>query len=76
MATKVRVNLANSLELQQLPGIGPQQVDAIVKFRAEHGPIKDAAQLATIIGAGTAEQVAAHADFAPSDTTAPEAPGA
>jgi competence ComEA-like helix-hairpin-helix protein len=76
MATKVRVNLANPLELQQLPGISPQQVDAIVKFRAEHGPIKDAAQLATIIGAGTAEQVVAQVDFAPSDSTAPEAPGA
>ncbi len=37
---------------------------------------KDAAQLAAIIGAGTAAQVVAHANFAPSDNTAPEAPGA
>ena len=76
MATKVRVNLANPLELQQLPGMSSQEVDAIVKFRAEHGPIKDAAHLAAIIGAGTAEKLAAQVDFAPSDNTAPEAPGA
>jgi len=77
MPNKIRVNLANRLELQQLPGVGPQQVDAIVKFRSEHGPISSAAELARIVGAGTApEALAAHADFAPSDDTAPEAPGA
>lgn len=66
----------NPLGWRQLPGIGPQPVDAIVTFRTEHRPIQDAAQLAAIIGAGTAEQLAAHADFASSNDTAPEAPGA
>ena len=49
MATKVRINLANLLELLELPGLGPQQAEAIVRFRAEHGPIKDAQQLATVL---------------------------
>ncbi len=48
MATKVRINLANAQELLELAGLGPAQVAAIVRFRAEHGPIKDNAQLATI----------------------------
>ena len=50
MPTKVRVNLANPLELQELPGVGPRQVEAILKFRAEHGPIQDERQLAAILG--------------------------
>ena len=51
MATKVRVNLANAQELFELPGLGTAQVAAIVivRFRSEHGPIKDADQLATIL---------------------------
>jgi helix-hairpin-helix protein len=77
MSTKVRINLANRLELLELPGLGPQQAEAIVRFRAEHGPITDARQLAVILSGWPAsdaqwEQV----DFSPSDGTAPEAPGA
>jgi len=51
MATKVRVNLANAQELFELPGLDAAQVAAIVivRFRSEHGPIKDADQLATIL---------------------------
>ena len=39
MANKVRINLANPLELLELPGLGFEQAEAIVRFRAEHGPI-------------------------------------
>ena len=49
MAHKVRINLANAQELLELPGLGPSQAAAIIRFRAEHGPITDAAQLATIL---------------------------
>ena len=49
LMTKVRVNLANAQELLELPGLDPTQVAAIVRFRSEHGPIKDADQLATIL---------------------------
>jgi transcriptional accessory protein Tex/SPT6 len=77
MPHAVRVNLANAAELLELPGIGPEQARAILEFRAMHGPIKDQNQLATILrpwspGAAVWE----HVDFAPADSTAPEAPGA
>ncbi len=77
MATRVRVNLANPLELLELPGVGPVQADAILTFRAQHGPIRDAAHLADILGSQTApERLWEQADFSPSEATAPEAPGA
>jgi len=77
MANKVRVNLANEQELLELPGLGPAQAAAIVTFRSAHGPIKDAAQLATILrGHPLSEALRERADFSPSDSTAPEAPGA
>ena len=77
MATKVRVNLANEQVLLELPGLGPAQAAAIIRFRSEHGPVKDADQLATILsGFPFNETLRERADFAPSDSTAPEAPGA
>ena len=77
MSTKVRINLANAQELLELPGLGPAQVAAIVRFRSEHGPIKDAHQLATILsGFPLTDALRARADFSPADATAPEAPGA
>ena len=77
MSTKVRINLANAQEILELPGLGPAQVAAIVRFRSEHGPIKDAHQLATILsGFPLTEALRARADFSPADATAPEAPGA
>ena len=77
MSTKVRINLANTQELLELPGLGPAQAAAIVRFRSEHGPIKDAHQLATILsGFPLTDALRARADFSPADGTAPEAPGA
>jgi competence protein ComEA len=77
MTTKVRVNLANPLELLELPGVGPEEADAILRFRAQHGPIRDAAQLAGILGSrAVPEAFSEQADFSPSEATAPEAPGA
>ena len=77
MTTKVRVNLANAQELLELPGLDPTHVAAIVKFRSEHGPIKDADQLATILrGHPLDAALRERADFSQSDSTAPEAPGA
>jgi hypothetical protein len=77
MPSRVRVNLANPAELLELPGVGPEQAQAILKFRAEHGPIQDASQLATILRAWpVAEAIWERVEFDPSETTAPEAPGA
>ncbi len=77
MAVKVRINLANPLELLELAGIGPEQATAIVEFRAEHGPIQDAAELSRVLhgwrlSAADLERL----DFDPADSTAPESPGA
>ena len=76
MANKVRINLANPMELQELAGIGSAEAEMILRFRAEHGPITDLPQLATILGTRVAEAVAPQVDFAPAEATAPEAPGA
>jgi len=73
----VRVNLANEQELLELPGLGAAGAAAIVRFRSTHGPITDAAQLASILrGHPHVEALMEHVDFAPADSTAPEAPGA
>ena len=77
MSHSVRVNLANSGELLELPGVGPEQARAILEFRAAHGPIQDAGQLAKILRPWpVAETIWEYVDFAPAETTAPEAPGA
>ena len=77
MPNSVRVNLANPAELLELPGIGPEQARAILEFRAEHGPIQDAGQLAKILRQWpVAEAIWEHVDFDPAEGTAPEAPGA
>jgi DNA uptake protein ComE-like DNA-binding protein len=77
MPNKVRVNLANQFELLELPGVGPKDVDAILQFRADHGPIRDEHQLAALLGGRPSPKVLSElADFSPADSTAPEAPGA
>lgn len=77
MADRVQVNMANSRELLALPGISEAEVETIIRFRREHGPIPDAQQLGTILGG---RQIPAaildRLDFSPSAPTAPEAPGA
>ena len=77
MTHAVRINLASPAELLELPSVGPEQARAILDHRTQHGPIRDAKELATIlrplpIAPGMWEQV----DFAPAEGTAPEAPGA
>ena len=77
MTVKVRINLANPLELMELPGLSHEQAMTIVKFRAEHGPIQNAAELTRVLrgwrlSAADLERL----DFDPADSTAPESPGA
>lgn len=77
MERKVRVNLANSRELLELSGIDEAEVEKIVRFRAEHGPITDGQQLSTILGGRRmTTEILDRVDFSPSESTAPEAPGA
>ena len=53
MAHAVRVNLANPAELLELPGVGPQQVNAILEYRTTHGPITSKSELAQILRLGS-----------------------
>jgi hypothetical protein len=74
---KIRVNLANPRELLEIPGIDGARADQIVQFRAEHGPIRDAAELGRIVGQERlTPALLAHVDFDPAEDTAPEYPGA
>jgi Helix-hairpin-helix motif len=76
MPNRGRINLVNPAELLELPGIGPEQAGAILRFRAEHGPINPD-DLAKILGAWPiAQALWERADFDPAESTAPEAPGA
>ena len=77
MSNRVRVNLANPVELLELPGVGPEQARAILDFRAQHGPIQDVGQLAEILHQWpVAAAIWERIDFDPAEGTAPEAPGA
>jgi DNA uptake protein ComE-like DNA-binding protein len=74
--SKVRINLANPMELLEIPGITAEQADTILRFRVEHGPIPDARALARVLGVpplppATCERL----DFDPAEATAPEFPG-
>jgi DNA uptake protein ComE-like DNA-binding protein len=77
MSQKIRVNTANPQELLEVPGLRPDEADAIVRFRVEHGPIANADQLSRVLGG---KELSADArqriDFDPANPTAPEAPGA
>jgi DNA uptake protein ComE-like DNA-binding protein len=77
MSHKVRINLANPAELLELPGLRPEEATAIIRFRAEHGPITDVQELERILGGWrVTDALATEIDFDPADATAPEAPGA
>lgn len=74
---KVRINLANSYELMELPGVGPAEARTIVAHRSRHGPISDAGELAKILSRSPApDGLWDQVDYEPAETTAPEAPGA
>jgi len=77
MPNRIRINLANARELLELPGLTEAEVERIVRFRSEHGPIADGRQLGALLGGRTVTApLLERVDFAPADSTAPEAPGA
>jgi hypothetical protein len=77
MTARLKVNLANPMELQELPGIGQAQADVIIAHRAAHGPIRDAGELRTLLNRwAVPDALWDRVDFDPALTTAPEAPGA
>ena len=50
---KTRITLANPQELLEIPGLHQAEGDTIVRHRAAHGPIGDAAELREILGRET-----------------------
>ena len=48
----VDINAATAEELQQLMGIGPVLAQAIVDYRAEHGPFESVDELLEVSGIG------------------------
>jgi hypothetical protein len=61
----------------ELPGIRQAEADAIIRHRALHGPISDAAGLTQILGPRVVTPaLLAHVDFEPAEATEAEAPGA
>lgn len=50
----VNINTADATTLQLLPGVGPVTAEAIIAYRAEHGPFVEAAQLQEVSGIGPA----------------------
>jgi hypothetical protein len=50
MAERVPVNTADYRQLLQLPGVGLEQADRIVRFRREHGPIVNESELSRVLG--------------------------
>jgi competence ComEA-like helix-hairpin-helix protein len=77
MPTRIRVNTANQQELLEVPGLGPEDAAAIVRFRDDHGPIADADELSRVLGDRKLDdETERHVDFDPAHQTAPEAPGA
>jgi DNA uptake protein ComE-like DNA-binding protein len=50
MADRVPVNTADVRQLLQLPGVGLEQAERIVRFRRVHGPIVDDSELSRVLG--------------------------
>ncbi|PWU20547.1 MAG: hypothetical protein C5B48_12390 [Candidatus Rokuibacteriota bacterium] len=65
--------MANPQELFEIPGLNEAKAEVILRHRAEHGPIGDAAELVKILGSGSLLTAALdHIDFAPAGDSAPE----
>lgn len=58
----VAINTATTLELQQLPGIGPALAERIVAHREEYGPFARAEEVTAVQGIGpkTLEELQPH----------------
>ena len=66
---KLDLNAASAEELQRLPGVGVKLSEAIVAYRAEHGPFRQAEDVMKVPGIGPAR----YAALADSITVDPEA---
>lgn len=51
-AGRIRLNSADAAALMELPGIGAKKAQAILDYRAEHGPFRDVTELLEVKGIG------------------------
>lgn len=51
-STVIHINTARKVELSLLPGVGPKLAQAILDYRAEHGPFKTWEDLDQVRGIG------------------------
>ncbi len=49
---KIDLNMATSIQLQELPGVGEKTADAIVKYRKNHGSFHSVNDLLNVKGIG------------------------
>lgn len=54
-AVRIDINTADAQKLTELPGIGSVLAEAIVAYRAEHGPYASVDELDDVPGIGTAK---------------------
>lgn len=50
--SKININTADSIGLQDIPGIGPSKALSIVSYREEHGPYKKIDDIVNVSGIG------------------------
>jgi competence protein ComEA len=64
-STTIHINSARKVELCLLPGVGPKLAQAILDFRAAHGPIRTWEQLDEVKGIGpkTIEEIKVYASL-------------
>ncbi|NGZ73806.1 ComEA family DNA-binding protein [Saccharibacillus alkalitolerans] len=49
---KIRLNSADAAALMELPGIGEKKAQAILDYRAQHGPFRDVTDIVKVKGIG------------------------
>ena len=49
---RVNINLADSTELQEIPGVGPATAEKILAYRQEHGKFSKLEDLKNVDGIG------------------------
>lgn len=65
LVTTIHINTARKVELCLLPGVGPKLAQAIIDFRASHGPIRKWEELDQVKGIGpkTIENIKVYASL-------------
>jgi competence protein ComEA len=66
---RLDINVADSKELMELPGVGPALAERIVAHRQKHGPFKNVDELTKVAGLGPAKLARLRAHVVVGDTS-------